>query len=85
MSVLVAQVRKTSLSWKRADAPTATQKRFLMIWPQTWFAPSAGFASEFVVWALIVKKERKGKPKMQKMKGKYLEDAMKTDTLTRFE
>ena len=31
------------------------------------------------------KKKKKRKPKMQKMKGKYPEDAIKTDSLARFE
>ena len=46
------------LRWKKKPA---VQKRFWMKRPETWFAPSAGFASEFVVWALIVKKKKKKK------------------------
>ena len=37
------------LGWSGEKKKPAVQKRFLMKIPETWFAPSAGFGSEFVV------------------------------------
>lgn len=74
--VLVGQVKKKSLqyknvSWWKYLRHGLPRVRDLVanLWYELWS------------W----KKKKKRKPKMQKMKGKYPEDAIKTDSLARFE